>query len=230
MSAPPDALPDARRAALPDARRGVPPVDPRLSAVILTGGTGRRLGGADKAMLRLGASTLLERALAAASRCGEVVVVGTPVPTPRPVVWTREEPPGGGPAAGLLAGLDALSDAPEMLLALAVDMPLVTAGTVDRLASAARAAPDSDGAVLCDDDGHPQTLAGVYRLSALRRARPSPGPPGMFPEPGASRPRGTANGLSMRSLIAGLRLVEVPAIGGEAQDVDTWADLEALTP
>jgi hypothetical protein len=29
----------------------------------------------------------------------------------------------------------------------------------------------------------------------------------------------------MRRLVQGLRLAEVPAVGDEARDVDTWADL-----
>ncbi len=32
----------------------------------------------------------------------------------------------------------------------------------------------------------------------------------------------------MRSLVAGLRLAEVPALAWEARDVDTWDDLTEL--
>ena len=63
------------------------------------------MGGVDKASIELGGVTLLERALARCPRGAEVVVVGDEVPTTRPVTFTREDPPGGGPAAGLLAGL-----------------------------------------------------------------------------------------------------------------------------
>ena len=35
-------------------------------------------------------------------------------------------------------------------------------------------------------------------------------------------------GLSVRRLVGGLRLAEVPALGGETRDVDTWADLRDL--
>src|SRR3546814_4463832 len=51
----------------------------------------------------------------------EVVVVGDPVPTTRPVTFTRESPRYGGPVAGLLTGRDALVRTPRTLGVLAVD-------------------------------------------------------------------------------------------------------------
>ncbi|MFC0083091.1 molybdenum cofactor guanylyltransferase, partial [Aciditerrimonas ferrireducens] len=71
-------------------------------AVLLTGGTSRRMG-VDKATLFVGGVPLawrVARALAAVG--GPVVEVG-----PGAVPWlpvAREEPPGGGPLAGLVAG------------------------------------------------------------------------------------------------------------------------------
>ncbi|HEX6516411.1 MAG TPA: molybdenum cofactor guanylyltransferase [Nocardioidaceae bacterium] len=186
----------------------------RLGAVVLVGGTGARLGGADKASLELGGVTLLERALAASMAASEVVVVGEPVSTTRPVTWTREEPPGGGPAAGLLAGLDALREPPEAVCVLAVDMPRVTAATVARLGCALEGDRTADAAVLVDGSGRRQPLAGVYRYRSLVEARPED--------------RAAESGLSIRRLVAGLRLVDVPAVGEETRDVDTWEDLRAL--
>lgn len=184
-----------------------------LGAVVLTGGTGARLGGVDKAALELDGVTLLERALAAVAAAIEVVVVGTPVPTARPVTWTVEDPPRGGPAAGVLAGIDGFATPPELVAVLAVDMPKANAGTVARLTWAVEGDPRVDGAVLIDAAGGRQTLAAVYRLAALSRVRLR------VPE---------ANGLSMRKLVGGLRLAEVPAIGDEARDIDTWSDLRDL--
>jgi molybdopterin-guanine dinucleotide biosynthesis protein A len=182
--------------------------------VVLTGGTGARLGGLDKAAIEVDGVTLLERALAAVTAAVEVVVVGTPVPTTRPVTWTVEDPPRGGPAAGLLAGLDRFAPRPDLVAVLAVDMPRAHAGTVARLTWAAEGDPDTDGAVLLDADGRRQTLAAVYRVAALSRARPAPR---------------EESGLSMRRLVGGLRLVEVPSVGDEARDVDTWTDLQDLS-
>ncbi len=206
------------------------PFRPDLCAVVLTGGTGARLGGADKAALEVHGSTLLERALAATAAAGVVVVVGDEVPTSRTVHWTREHPPRGGPAAGLLAGMDVLAahkgpveltGQGRLVVVLAVDMARVTAATVDRLCAALedldrtsgpdRAAQDGvDGAVLVDDDGRRQVLCGVYRRDALERCRP---------------PGGQHSGLAMRRLVAPLALTDVPALDGESLDVDTWEDL-----
>jgi molybdopterin-guanine dinucleotide biosynthesis protein A len=184
---------------------------PRIGAVVLAGGRGTRLGGVDKAALELAGATLLERALAATEAADQVVVVGNRVSTSRPVTWTREDPPGGGPAAGLLAGLDGFTPTPDLLFVLAVDMPRVTPTTFARLLGVVDRDADLDGAVLVDADGRRQPLAAVYRASALDGARPA-------------RPEDEP-GLSVRSLVAGLRLAEVPGEGAETCDVDTWADL-----
>lgn len=182
-----------------------------LAAVILTGGTAARMDGADKAALELAGTTLLERALTATAAAAEVVVVGDPVPTSRPVTWTREQPPGGGPAAGLLAGVDALREPLDLVAVLAVDMPYVTAATLARLVAALHV--DADGTLLVDESGRRQLLCGVHRRSALQRARPA---------------RADEHGLPVRRLLGPLRLLEVPALPGEARDVDTWDDLRAL--
>ena len=137
---------------------------------MLTGGTAARMDGADKASIELAGVTLLERALAATFNAVEVVVVGEQVPTSRPVTWTREDPRSGGPAAGLLAGLDRFLRPPDLVEVLAVDMPRVTPGTFARLEDAV--GPDDDGALLVDAEGRRQMLCAVYRRAALERARP----------------------------------------------------------
>jgi CTP:molybdopterin cytidylyltransferase MocA len=104
---------------------------------------------------------------------------------------------------------------------LAVDMPRVTARTFRRLREAT-AGPDAghgagrdwghDGAFLSDPTGRRQ-LCGVLTTQALTRVRPD---------------LEGQHGMSMRSLLADLDLAEVPAIGEEARDIDTWADLRDL--
>lgn len=188
-----------------------------LGGIVLTGGTAARLGGADKAAVEIGGRTLLERALAALTSVDEVVVVGPDVATTRPVTFRREDPPGGGPAAGVLAGLGGFVRRPRLVVVLAVDMPMVTTATVDRLLSAADAAgPGGDGAVLVDPSGRQQYLCASYSPDALERQLPGH----------EGTPRG--HGLPMRRLVAGMRLLEVPAVGRETEDVDTWADLARL--
>lgn len=186
----------------------------RLGAVVLTGGTAARMGGVDKASIEIHGVTLLERALAATISALEVVVVGHQVPTSRPVTWTVEDPAAGGPAAGLLAGTDRFLVVPDLLAVLAVDMPKVNAGTVARLVWTVEADDAVDGAVLVDQDGRRQLLAAVYRYAALVAAGPSDVE--------------QRHGLAVRRLVNGLRLVDVPAVGDEARDVDTWADLREL--
>lgn len=186
----------------------------RLGAVILTGGTAVRLDGADKASLEIDGVTLLERALHAVMAAVDVVVVGDEVPTSRPATFTREDPPHGGPAAGLLAGLDRLRPGLDLVCALAVDMPRVEAGTVARLTWAVEEDADADAACLVDDTGRRQPLAAVYRIAALQAARPAA--------------REDEHGLALHRLVGGLRVVEVPAIGAEARDVDTWDDVRTL--
>lgn len=183
------------------------------AAVVLAGGTGARLGGLDKAALAVRGRSLLEHALAAVADADQVVVVGDPQKTTRPVVWTREVPAGGGPAAALLAGVDALGSDRGLVRVLACDMPGVTTATFGRLAAAAGR---GDGAVLVDENGRRQTLAAVYRVEALHAVRPAD--------------RRAAHGLPLRRLLAGLDLVEVAAEDEEARDVDTWEDLRRLQP
>jgi molybdopterin-guanine dinucleotide biosynthesis protein A len=180
-----------------------------LGGIVLTGGTAVRFQGADKASMEVAGVTLLEHALGALAEVPEVVVVGDEVITSRPVSFVREDPPGGGPAAGVLAGLTGFPRMPRLVVVLAVDMPLVTTATVRRLMLSC----GEDGALLVDEDGRGQYLAAVYRTHALLEAAPAVG---------------EQTGLSMRRLVSGLRLTEVPALVGEALDVDTWDDLTEL--
>ena len=179
-----------------------------FSAIVLAGGTGTRLGGVDKAAVEHDGSTLLEHCLAALTDAVEVVVVGPEVPTSRPVTFTLEDPAGGGPAAGLLAGRDALAELPRALAVLAVDMPYVDVVTFRRLRAAWDDRPGAAGAFLVDGAGRRQ-LAGV--LDPARLASPK-----------------ERRHLPMHVLLAGLDLVPVPAVDREATDIDTWADVRDL--
>ncbi len=184
---------------------------------MLTGGSAVRFQGADKASIEVGGATLLEHVLGALAGVPEVVVVGEEVLTSRPVTFRREDPPGGGPAAGLLAGLGGFPRPPRTTVVLAVDLPLVTTATVRRLVEALPADGSGDGAVdgalLVDENGRRQYLCAAYRTDALLAAAPPPG---------------QEHGLAVRRLVGDLRLAEVPALPGEAHDVDTWEDLVAL--
>jgi molybdopterin-guanine dinucleotide biosynthesis protein A len=172
-------------------------------AVVLAGGTARRLGGADKATLDLRGRTLLSHALAAVAGARTVVVVGDRTPTDRDVVFTREQPAYGGPVAAAYAGRDALVAAADFVVVLAVDMPGVTAATVDRLLAAC--GPDRGAALTSGGRTH---LALALPARLLDAARPA-----------------VTDGAALRDLLPGLALDAVPARGDEAADVDTSDDL-----
>jgi molybdopterin-guanine dinucleotide biosynthesis protein A len=184
-------------------------IDPGLSsfcAVILAGGRAARLGGADKASMEVDGRTLLAHALDSVIDAAEVVVVGEPVPTDRPVTFTLESPRYGGPAAALLTGRDALLRTTPRLAVLAVDMPHLRADTFRRLLAACA---DRDGAVLTDPSGRRQ-LALVVDTARLDAVRPG------FED---------QHDLPLHRLLAPLDLAEVPSAGTEHRDVDTWEDL-----
>jgi molybdopterin-guanine dinucleotide biosynthesis protein A len=185
------------------------PAAAELGGIVLTGGSAVRFEGADKASIEIAGATLLEHVLGALAEVPDVVVVGDEVITSRPVGFVREDPPGGGPAAGLLAGLAGFPLLPRLVVVLAVDMPFVTIATIRRLMLSA----EEDGALLVDDGGRHQYLCAIYRSDALLAAAPT---------------LEEQHGLPMRSLVSSLRLAEVPALAWEARDVDTWDDLAEL--
>jgi molybdopterin-guanine dinucleotide biosynthesis protein A len=142
-----------------------------------------------------------------------VVVVGPSRPLERSVRWARESPVGGGPLAGLEAGLTALqatpaarSDGATWVVVIAGDQPFAAAA-VPALLSARR--DDLDAVVGMDAGGRAQPLLAAYRVSALDIAL-----------------TGSVAGRSMYSLLDGLvsRRVELPS---EAMlDVDDAPSLE----
>ncbi|MFG2528484.1 DUF6457 domain-containing protein [Streptomyces sp. NPDC048516] len=201
--------------------------------IVLAGGAARRLGGADKPALSVGARPLLDRVLAACPGAAITVVVGPHRPTTRVVVRALEDPPGGGPLAALEAGLRHTT-APTVLV-LSADLPFLTAKTVQGLLAAATGTPAAgpgsgalgrpgsgapsygDGAMLQDASGRDQPLVAAYRAESLRRelARVRAG-------------HGTVAGLPLRALVNGLRLERVPDVTATASfDCDTWEDLSA---
>lgn len=180
-----------------------------FDAVVLAGGSARRLGGVDKPALVVGERSLLDRALAAVAGASTLVVVGPARDLPPAVVQVREDPPGGGPAAALAAGLTHVS-APQVAV-LAADLPHVDTLVVSALLDAARG---RDGALLVDADGRDQVLTGVWSTAALQSAA-------------AGR---DLAGQPLRALLAGLDVarLRVGELGLDAwSDCDTPGDLAA---
>jgi molybdopterin-guanine dinucleotide biosynthesis protein A len=189
-----------------------------FAAIILAGGAGTRIGHRQKASLELDGRTLLTHALAAVAGASQIVVVGDPTKTAAPVQFIRETPPYGGPAAALLAGLANLPPAIITVVVLAVDMPRVTSGTVQRLL---KAQPGHDGAALVDADGRRQIAMAVNAVR-LRSVTELSWPSGSHPG------HSSAHGLSLSRLLAPLDLRSVETVGDESRDIDTWTDLSDL--
>ena len=173
-------------------------------AIVVAGGAASRLGGADKAAVEVDGVTLLDRAVGAARHAERTVVVGPRRPTQRPVIWTQEDPPGGGPVAAIAAGIKQVRE--FWCLVLAADLPWIGPAVPLLLTSAS----EHDVAVLTRN-GRRNYLAAAWRTDALRAA--------------LDRLEQVAS-ASMRQLIAGVSLADVPDERGWGLDCDTWDDIE----
>ena len=144
------------------------PVAELRLGIVLGGGRSSRMG-TDKLELQVAGRTLLRRVVEAALSCCEQVLVVSPPRSgfeePR-VRFVLEEPPFGGPAAGLAAALAATSHvegvAEVMLLAGDLASPQTTVSCL------LDADIKGDGVVLVDEEGWLQHLAARYRHAALR--------------------------------------------------------------
>ncbi|MEU8120820.1 molybdenum cofactor guanylyltransferase [Spirillospora sp. NPDC049024] len=135
-----------------------------FDAVLLAGGRARRFG-ADKPAAPVGGRRLIEWSAAAASGASRLIVVGPRRDVLAGAVVVREDPPGAGPVPALRAGLAEVR-APRLAL-LAADLPFLRPAHVAALLAAMA---EGDGAVLVDEDGREQWLAGCWRADALRTA------------------------------------------------------------
>ena len=177
---------------------------PDTTVVVLCGGDSTRLG-TDKIAAPLGGTTVLDHLLDALPPSWPVVAVGPERPTRRSVRWTREAPPGGGPVAGVAAGLDRVET--ELLVIVAGDMPFAGPAAV-LLADALRRDPGTDAVAAVDHD-QPNPLLAAYRAARLRE---------VLPHPPQGRPARALLDLTHTLL----------AVGDEAvTDVDTPEALEA---
>ena len=192
------------------------PARARTVAVVLAGGTSRRFG-RDKLDEPLGteAGSLLDATLAALPAALEVVVVGPPRPTARPVRFVREDPPGGGPAAALVTGLrSALALGAEVVAVLPADAPRSGRAALELLEQLSGHA-DRSAVVGTDEEGREQPLQLALDASAAARLV-------------AAAPDG-GQGASARAL---LERLDPPAVAVALRpdvlfDIDTQAQLAA---
>src|SRR4051794_36678604 len=100
-----------------------------LGAIILTGGQSSRMG-RDKAAMAWNGRSAVDRLaeLARALGAARIVTAGAAAPG---LPAAREDPPGGGPAAGLMAAAGLLQDnGCDRALVLAVDAPTLAPADV----------------------------------------------------------------------------------------------------
>ena len=202
-----------------------------LDALILAGGRAARLDGADKPQLVVGGQRLLDHGLDAARALGarRIVVVGPPGLAEAPVLSVLEDPPFGGPVAGIAAGFTALENAREVvlecagdpaaestpaadwILLLACDLPRAPALAELLRGAASQLGADVDGVCVRDASGKDQWLAGIYRrvplLIALARVRADVGV-----------------NASVGRLLGRLNLARIEDTREASADVDTWDD------
>ncbi len=139
-----------------------------FDALILAGGRGTRLGGANKPGLMLHGQRLVDRVIQASRQAGaaRVLVIGDQSAGTLADGVLREDPPFAGPLAGIAAGIAQVSSPWCLILACDLQHPdTVISALLDH---ADRLGPD--GLVLRDVQGYTQWLAGFYRTQAVAQA------------------------------------------------------------
>jgi len=177
--------------------------------IVLCGGTSRRLGGGDKTRESLSGTTVLDHLLDDLPPGWAVVCVGEMRATTRSVRWCRESPAGGGPVAGLAAGLELIRRLGAVIcVVVGGDMPFAAAA-VPTLVDALNAQPELDAVLASDPGGRRQPLLAAYRVEALRSALPG--------EPGGAR---------LMAVVDALLVGTVTCEARTTLDVDTPEALE----
>jgi molybdenum cofactor guanylyltransferase len=187
----------------------------RVTAVVLAGGTSQRFA-PDKLAEQVEGKPLLDRTLASLPEHMAIVVVGAVRKVARPVIFTSEDPPGGGPAAALVAGVRrALAEPSDAIVTLPADAPFggQAAGT---LLSRLDDEPSTRAVVGVDAHGREQPLQLTLRPAAAGALVAAAGP-------------GGAAGVSARRLLDALRpgLVGQELAPAELWDIDTADQLLA---
>jgi molybdopterin-guanine dinucleotide biosynthesis protein A len=181
----------------------------RATAVVLAGGASRRFP-PDKLAQLVDDERLLDHTLALLPETFTVVVVGSVREVGRQVIFTSEDPPGGGPAAGLVAGISrALAESGDVIVTLPADTPL-GAEAATKLLNRLESEWDAQAVVGVDAHGREQPLHLALRPAAAEALLSAMGP-------------GGAAGVSARRLLEALRpgLVTQELTPAELWDIDT---------
>jgi molybdenum cofactor guanylyltransferase len=147
-----------------------------LGVIILTGGGSSRMG-ADKALLDWNGRRAVDRLADLARDVGAVLAVSSgPVSYGFPTAV--EDPPGGGPVAGLLAAAALLRPACDRALVLAVDAPTITVADLAPLLAVLSPGACFDGlplplvvdlSALPSEDGAGWAMQRLVDMAGLRR-------------------------------------------------------------
>ena len=176
------------------------------------------MGGVSKPDLTLGGVRLIDRvcgALLEVCGAGCVAVVPPIVRVPDGVRRTLEDPPNGGPLAGIDAGLRALSVGDDVLVVVvSVDAPGVGAFLPVLLEPALGEGVEGRIVRGGDPERFDQYLMGIYRAGALRR---------VLDEAEASL--GSVRGVGVRRVLRALALERVGVSADVCRDIDTPADV-----
>jgi molybdenum cofactor guanylyltransferase len=144
--------------------------DPQTLGLVLAGGLARRMGGGDKALLKIGSETILDRVVARLEpQCPHIILNanGDPARFERfelPVV-ADDIPDFAGPLAGILAGLDwaAANTDIKWVASVAGDCPFAPRDLVERLHDARRKEGMPLACAKSGDWRHP--VAGIWPVS-----------------------------------------------------------------
>ena len=202
---------------------GTPDESGVVDVVVLAGGTGRRLGGAVKPDVVARGTRLLDHVLAGLEQLrdrglplGHVCVVApAAVDLPTGVLRALEDPPLGGPVAGIAAGLESLDQCGPtagLIGLLTCDAPSSWRALPGLIEALRQSEPGADGVCARDDD-HVQYLLGIYHRRALAAAVAPDGVP--------------LRDTAVRRSLGRLRVTVIPVPHGVVRDLDTWAEVRA---
>lgn len=165
------------------------------------------MGGVNKAAVSVNGRTLLDILVSQLDPADEVVVV-SPAAIPGHIT-VCENPPLGGPVAGIEVGFSTFATTHEYTAVLAVDAPHSAA----MLPHLATAIGQADAAVTLGLDGWMQPLCALWRSTSLEAALANLGR--------------TRNRPAKALIQQATQLIEVPGNGSE-KDYDTVAELQVL--
>ncbi len=197
----------------------------RTSAIVLAGGASRRFG-SPKLSAVVGGRPLLHLAITAvAAAATEVIVVGPAgegivLPDPPdgldvPVRLARDAAPGGGPLAGLAAGLAVAGE--PVAIVVGGDQPELVPALLAELARVIEN-PGGPEAVVLDDEGRMRPLPSAVRVEPARHAVAAAQAEGRRSLLAAFDRLGTV-------VLAAERWRELDPVGASLRDVDRPEDL-----